>query len=56
MSTQPAAVETTTSLALHEKGKLIKSLRRFDMVFFTVSAPSSASSATSPQRPSGGRA
>jgi amino acid transporter len=37
MST-PAAVETTTSLALEEKSKLIKSLRRFDMVFFTVCA------------------
>jgi glutamate:GABA antiporter len=30
--------ETTTVLAAHEKGKLIKSLRRFDMVFFTVCA------------------
>jgi glutamate:GABA antiporter len=38
MSTQPVAVETTTSLAMHEKGKLIKSLRRFDMIFFTVCA------------------
>src|SRR5437762_13035032 len=32
------AVEHTTTLALREKGKLIKSLRRFDMVFFTVCA------------------
>jgi amino acid transporter len=38
MSAQQAPVETTTSLALHEKGKLIKSLRRFDMIFFTVCA------------------
>src|ERR1700745_1700841 len=30
--------ETTTVLATHEKSKLIKSLRRFDMVFFTVCA------------------
>jgi amino acid transporter len=30
--------ETTTALAAHEKTKLIKSLRRFDMVFFTVCA------------------
>ena len=30
--------ETTTALALSEKSKLIKSLRRFDMVFFTVCA------------------
>ena len=30
--------EHTTALALHEKTKLIKSLRRFDMVFFTVCA------------------
>ena len=30
--------EQTTALALHEKSKLIKSLRRFDMVFFTVCA------------------
>ena len=34
----PAPLEQTTALALHEKGKLIKSLRRFDMVFFTVCA------------------
>jgi len=32
------AVEETTTFALHEKSKLIKSLRRFDMVFFTVCA------------------
>jgi amino acid transporter len=32
------AIEHTTALALEEKGKLIKSLRRFDMVFFTVCA------------------
>ena len=38
MSTDPQLVETTTALALEEKGKLIKSLRRFDMVFFTVCA------------------
>ncbi len=30
--------ERTTALALQEKAKLIKSLRRFDMVFFTVCA------------------
>ena len=30
--------ELTTTLALEEKGKLIKSLRRFDMVLFTVCA------------------
>jgi glutamate:GABA antiporter len=33
-----AAVEQTTTFALAEKAKLIKSLRRFDMVFFTVCA------------------
>ena len=32
------AVEQTTRFALEEKSKLIKSLRRFDMVFFTVCA------------------
>jgi amino acid transporter len=32
------ALEQTTALALAEKSKLIKSLRRFDMVFFTVCA------------------
>src|SRR5437763_10711860 len=31
-------MEQTTALALSEKSKLIKSLRRFDMVFFTVCA------------------
>src|SRR4051794_19118408 len=33
-----AIAEQTTSFALVEKSKLIKSLRRFDMVFFTVCA------------------
>jgi amino acid transporter len=33
-----AVAEQTTTFALHEKSKLIKSLRRFDMVFFTVCA------------------
>src|SRR6516164_3186096 len=32
------AIEQTTTLAVEEKAKLIKSLRRFDMVFFTVCA------------------
>jgi hypothetical protein len=38
--TQPAAgaVEHTTELALHEKRKLIKSLRRLDMILFLVCA------------------
>jgi amino acid transporter len=31
-------IEHTTALALEEKSKLVKSLRRFDMVFFTVCA------------------
>ena len=31
-------VEETTTLALAEKAKLVKSLRRFDMIFFTVCA------------------
>jgi amino acid transporter len=31
-------IEHTTTLAIEEKSKLIKSLRRFDMVFFTVCA------------------
>ena len=31
-------VERTTALALQEKRKLVRSLRRFDMVFFTVCA------------------
>jgi glutamate:GABA antiporter len=34
----PELVEETTELALEEKRKLVKSLRRFDMVFFTVCA------------------
>ncbi len=38
MTTYPVHLEQTTTLALEEKGKLIKSLRRFDMVFFTVCA------------------
>jgi amino acid transporter len=38
MATRSVEVEQTTALALQEKGKLIKSLRRFDMVFFTVCA------------------
>jgi amino acid transporter len=38
MATHSVEVEHTTALALHEKGKLIKSLSRFDMVFFTVCA------------------
>src|SRR5437763_1560959 len=38
MATHSVETERTTALALHEKGKLIKSLRRFDMVFFTVCA------------------
>src|SRR5438105_8220213 len=38
MSATLAEVERTTALAIQEKGKLIKSLRRFDMVFFTVCA------------------
>src|SRR5205823_9582933 len=38
MATNPVGTERTTALALQEKGKLIKSLRRFDMVFFTVCA------------------
>jgi amino acid transporter len=33
-----AVPEQTTAFALEEKGKLIKSLRRFDMFFFTVCA------------------
>jgi amino acid transporter len=33
-----AAVEETTTLALEEKSKLQKSLRRFDLLFFTVCA------------------
>jgi glutamate:GABA antiporter len=38
MATRELEVEHTTALALQEKGKLIKSLRRFDMVFFTICA------------------
>ncbi len=38
MSAMPVEVEQTTALAIHERGKLVKSLRRFDMVFFTVCA------------------
>jgi glutamate:GABA antiporter len=38
MATHALEVERTTALALKEKGKLIKSLSRFDMVFFTVCA------------------
>jgi amino acid transporter len=39
MATNAAvAVEHTTAFALTEKSKLIKSLRRFDMVFFTICA------------------
>jgi len=38
MATNAAVVEQTTQLALEEKSKLIKSLRRFDMVFFTICA------------------
>ncbi|HET7449268.1 MAG TPA: APC family permease [Gaiellaceae bacterium] len=33
-----AIAESTTAFALTEKSKLIKSLRRFDMVFFTICA------------------
>jgi amino acid transporter len=38
MATNSVDVEQTTALALEEKSKLIKSLRRFDMWFFTVCA------------------
>lgn len=31
-------IEQTTQLALHEKAKLKKSLRRFDMLFFLICA------------------
>jgi glutamate:GABA antiporter len=37
-ATSRELVEQTTQLALEEKSKLVKSLRRFDMVFFTVCA------------------
>jgi glutamate:GABA antiporter len=38
VSTDPQLIEETTNFALHERGKLIKSLSRFDMIFFTVCA------------------
>ena len=38
MTTYPAQLEQTTTFALEEKSKLVKSLRRFDMVFFSVCA------------------
>jgi amino acid transporter len=38
MSAMPVEVEQTTTFAIQERSKLIKSLRRFDMVFFTVCA------------------
>jgi len=38
VSTDPELIEQTTALALEEKSKLIKSFRRFDMLFFTVCA------------------
>src|SRR5579859_6648132 len=38
VSTDQEFIEHTTTLALEEKSKLVKSLRRFDMVFFTVCA------------------
>ncbi len=38
MTTADIALEHTTELALTEKSKLKKSLRRFDMVFFTLCA------------------
>src|SRR2546430_11748307 len=38
MATHSVEVERTTALALQEKRKLVRSLRRFDMVFFTVCA------------------
>lgn len=38
VSTDEEFIEHTTTLALEEKSKLVKSLRRFDMVFFTVCA------------------
>jgi glutamate:GABA antiporter len=37
-STDEEFIEHTTTLALEEKSKLVKSLRRFDMIFFTVCA------------------
>jgi len=38
MTTADVPLEHTTEFALHEKAKLKKSLRRFDMVFFTLCA------------------
>jgi amino acid transporter len=38
MATTSVETERTTALAVQQKGKLIKSLRRFDMIFFTVCA------------------
>ena len=38
MSSSEPVVEHTTAMALEEKGHLQKSLRRFDMLFFTVCA------------------
>jgi amino acid transporter len=38
VSTDDEFIEHTTTLALEERSKLVKSLRRFDMVFFTVCA------------------
>ncbi len=38
MTTAEIPIEHTTALALEEKSKLKKSLRRFDMVFFTLCA------------------
>jgi glutamate:GABA antiporter len=38
LSKPAVAVEQTTTLALVERSKLVKALRRFDMVFFTVCA------------------
>jgi amino acid transporter len=38
MATDAVAIEQTTAFALAEKKKLIKSLSRFDMVFFTICA------------------
>ena len=34
----PVDVEQSTQMAVEEKQKLIKSMRRFDMLFFTVCA------------------
>ena len=38
MTTADLPFEQTTEFALNEKAKLKKSLRRFDMVFFTLCA------------------